>query len=458
MEPTRVTPKHIRHCLLGLSDQEDVPFLHVTPSSSMRAVREWLSSGTAPSSSSAGNVPSAGDLAETLLFSDMTPKRRIPSEQNSRLLLLLANTVLYDAGALVFENKLSSYSAEAFFPAVQSQAEQAVYQSLVSTLADKTMITARPSAQAVSSRDEFSLFDMRPLLPPCQHQGLSSDCTAHAVQSALVAARAAQLFERDSSLSEKEVQTELSASLPSRAYISAMYKQVFGPALPNINMLTQWTYGIADSAMCSASMGVPLESHFNYPALYQLAYRSSKVTEEQLDEFSQKLLGETSPFLAQLAERGPYAGWTVAPVVFPNEVSTFRKGILGITSVGRDTASKARERVVLMEQFLAALQPILLSFPVYSSFQPFSSPVYHPPGRTDTYQGFNHSVCIVGYDRDRAWFIVRDNYGEDLGEEGYWYLPYSTLEWFQTGPAPWVGRGMCTLVPPRSARDSSLLK
>ena len=120
-----------------------------------------------------------------------------------------------------------------------------------------------------------------------------------------MAARAAQLFEMDSSRSEQEVQTELSASLPSRAYISALYKQVFGPVLPNINMLTQWTYGIADSALCSASLGVPLESHFNYPALYQQAYRSSKVTEEQLDEFSQKLLGETSPFLSQLAERGP---------------------------------------------------------------------------------------------------------------------------------------------------------
>ena len=358
----------------------------------------------------------------------------------------------------MYENKLSVYSSEAFFPALRSSANIEVYQSVLSNLVEKSGSTFQPSSQSLAIQREFDVYDLRPLLPPTQHQGLSSDCTAHAIQSAFVAARAANMFHRDSSLSELDVQTALSASMPSRAYISVLYKQMFGPVLPNINMLTQWTYGISDSALCSANMGVPTESHFSYPSIYRASFRSTRVTEDQLEEFSQKLLGESSSLLSQLAERGPYSGWTVTPVVFPEEIKKAQQGIFSTTQSKRDSPAKAKARVELVESFVAALQPVMISLPIYSTFRPFEDDVYHVPSGSSSYQGFNHSVCIVGYDREKSWFIVRDNYGNDLGTKGYWFLPYDTFRWFQLNDAPWVGLGLCTLVPPRSSRVVNRLK
>ena len=463
-----VSPRFIRQCLLGLQDTEDVPFQEVSTSSASKKVQRWLSGGgserggaaaaSSSSSSFSSSLPSAGDLAEYLLFSDMTPKSASVTSLGPKLLLRLANTVLYDPGELQYENKLRPYTTEAFASGSRSQAEALVYQSLLDTLMDDSLATLRPSDYAQYQREQHSVFDLRPLLPPVQHQGLSSDCTAHAIQSGLVAARAAHLYHTNSALSAEDVRSDMSASMPSRAYISALYKQYFGPVLPNVNMLTQWTYGISDSALCTASMGVPTESHFTYPSLYEASFRSLSVTEDQLVEFAQKLLGDVGPALAQQAERGPYAGWAVAPVVFPGEVSSFRRGVFQTAGAPRDSPQQARERVVLIESFLAALQPVLLSFPVYSSFRPFQSDIYTKPDSRSTYQGFNHSVCLVGYDRENQWFVVRDNYGEDVGTQGYWYLPYETFEWFQTASASWVGLGACTLVPPRSSRDGKRLK
>ena len=68
-----VCPKHIRQCLLGLAEEEDCSFQHVALSSSREKIRDWLSASSAGATSSS-SVPSAGDLAEALLFSDMTPQ------------------------------------------------------------------------------------------------------------------------------------------------------------------------------------------------------------------------------------------------------------------------------------------------------------------------------------------------------------------------------------------------
>lgn len=38
-----------------------------------------------------------------------------------------------------------------------------------------------------------------------------------------------------------------------------------------------------------------------------------------------------------------------------------------------------------------------------------------------------HAVCCVGYDDDRACFIVRNSWGEGWGDGGYFYMPYEFL-------------------------------
>jgi len=38
-----------------------------------------------------------------------------------------------------------------------------------------------------------------------------------------------------------------------------------------------------------------------------------------------------------------------------------------------------------------------------------------------------HAVCVVGYDDSRSWCIVRNSWGTDWGDGGYFYLPYQMV-------------------------------
>jgi len=39
-----------------------------------------------------------------------------------------------------------------------------------------------------------------------------------------------------------------------------------------------------------------------------------------------------------------------------------------------------------------------------------------------------HAVCIVGYDDNRQWCIVRNSWGTAWGDKGYFYLPYQFIK------------------------------
>jgi C1A family cysteine protease len=45
------------------------------------------------------------------------------------------------------------------------------------------------------------------------------------------------------------------------------------------------------------------------------------------------------------------------------------------------------------------------------------------PKTNDTLLG-GHAVCAVGFDDDKQVFIVRNSWGMDWGDHGYFYLPY----------------------------------
>lgn len=39
-----------------------------------------------------------------------------------------------------------------------------------------------------------------------------------------------------------------------------------------------------------------------------------------------------------------------------------------------------------------------------------------------------HAVCVVGYDDANSWWIVRNSWGADRGDNGYFYFPYAYLD------------------------------
>lgn len=73
--------------------------------------------------------------------------------------------------------------------------------------------------------------------------------------------------------------------------------------------------------------------------------------------------------------------------------------------------------------------PFVFGFTVYSSFestQVATTGIVPLPRRKDVPQG-GHAVMCVGYDDDRQVFIVRNSWGTNWGDGGYFYMPYTYM-------------------------------
>lgn len=79
---------------------------------------------------------------------------------------------------------------------------------------------------------------------------------------------------------------------------------------------------------------------------------------------------------------------------------------------------------------LAAGFPVIIGISVYESFESeeVARTGYVPiPNPSEQCMG-GHAVCVVGYDDSRNVLIVRNSWGADWGDKGYFYLPYSFFQ------------------------------
>jgi C1A family cysteine protease len=78
---------------------------------------------------------------------------------------------------------------------------------------------------------------------------------------------------------------------------------------------------------------------------------------------------------------------------------------------------------------LAQKHPIVAGFTVYESFELESvskSGIVPLPGPKEKVMG-GHAVLIVGYDRPKQSFIVRNSWGAKWGDHGYCHFPFAYL-------------------------------
>jgi len=74
--------------------------------------------------------------------------------------------------------------------------------------------------------------------------------------------------------------------------------------------------------------------------------------------------------------------------------------------------------------------PIVTGIEVFGDFDNIginSNPIIPMPKDTDESLG-GHAITIVGYDNSKEYFICRNSYGEQWGDKGYFYMPYSYAE------------------------------
>lgn len=75
---------------------------------------------------------------------------------------------------------------------------------------------------------------------------------------------------------------------------------------------------------------------------------------------------------------------------------------------------------------LAAGHPVVIGISVYESFESdevAQSGDVPMPGINEQCEG-GHAVCIVGYDYNKRTFKVRNSWGKDWGDKGYFHLPF----------------------------------
>jgi C1A family cysteine protease len=63
------------------------------------------------------------------------------------------------------------------------------------------------------------------------------------------------------------------------------------------------------------------------------------------------------------------------------------------------------------------------------------------PKKTESLLG-GHAVMAVGYDDEKKYMIVRNSWGKNWGDNGYFYMPYEYFSSDALSSDFWTIRGM----------------
>jgi C1A family cysteine protease len=82
-----------------------------------------------------------------------------------------------------------------------------------------------------------------------------------------------------------------------------------------------------------------------------------------------------------------------------------------------------------LKQCLIEGFPFVFGFNVYSSFetQEIANTGDMPMPKEDEELLGGHAVCAVGFDDNKRVFIVRNSWGSNWGDKGYFYMPYAFI-------------------------------
>ena len=93
------------------------------------------------------------------------------------------------------------------------------------------------------------------------------------------------------------------------------------------------------------------------------------------------------------------------------------------------TYARVQQSLIQLKQCLIDGYLFVFGLSIYSSFEDddvAKTGKVKMPTSTDNYLG-GHAVCAVGFDDIEKVFIVRNSWGSDWGDKGYFYLPYDYI-------------------------------
>jgi C1A family cysteine protease len=90
---------------------------------------------------------------------------------------------------------------------------------------------------------------------------------------------------------------------------------------------------------------------------------------------------------------------------------------------------RVTQTLVQMKGCLADGYPFVFGFSVYDNMysdKVTKTGILSLPGPKDKLEG-GHAVMAVGYDDANQWFIIRNSWGKDWVDKGYFYMPYAYI-------------------------------
>lgn len=135
--------------------------------------------------------------------------------------------------------------------------------------------------------------------------------------------------------------------------------------------------------------------------------------------------------------------------LWPYDISKFRMApsSVAVNDAARRTVTRY-ERAIDFNACIDALAngyPVVIGFSVYNSFMSPSvsrtGMMPYPNTRTEPLLG-GHAVLLVGYNNATQRFIVKNSWGTNWGDKGYFYMPYDVIKNPQMSSDFWVIKGV----------------
>lgn len=135
--------------------------------------------------------------------------------------------------------------------------------------------------------------------------------------------------------------------------------------------------------------------------------------------------------------------------LWPYNINRFRSAPSSMAV--NDAARRKVTRYERATNFNAVIDAITLGYPVVVGFNVYSSFISNTVSRTgnmpypnvrkETLLG-GHAVLLVGYNNKTQRFIVKNSWGTNWGDNGYFYMPYDVIKNPQMSGDFWVIKGV----------------
>lgn len=95
---------------------------------------------------------------------------------------------------------------------------------------------------------------------------------------------------------------------------------------------------------------------------------------------------------------------------------------------GLDKPQSLKHNHSLLTSALSEGYPIGISLKIYDYFGKDGAFIFHPDDVPDAKEDGWHAMVIVGYSEENNFYIVRNSWGSDFGEDGYCYVPTAYID------------------------------